>query len=178
MDPLKELKVALKTGEQKKVMGAYQKVGQACQNCHLENMIKVQQKYHWGNYEAIKVKDPLTNEEVGYKHFMEYINSSFAGICTDVEQGQIENAQKHFQAFKLRFQTLKETCWHCHDTERKCYVDENAQMMIDKLGQALSESSINSNKSRELSMGIGMENCFKCHLVHLPSAFAKFQFKF
>jgi cytochrome c556 len=177
MDPVEELGAALKTGDQGKVMAAYEKVGKVCLDCHIVNMLKVQQKYHWGDFNAIRVKDPLTNEEVNFARLMQYLDSNFVGIGVDLEEGQIENAQKQFQGFNARFQALKETCWNCHDTERKYYIDESIQALVDKLGQALSGSPIDPNVVKKLSMGIGMENCFKCHLVHSPAALTKLQWE-
>jgi cytochrome c556 len=175
MAPVNELGAALKTGDQGKVMGAAEKLGKVCRNCHEVNMPKVQQKYHWGNFSGIRVKDSLTNEEVDFTQLMQSLDMNFAGISVDVEQGQRENAQKQFQGFNAGFQMLKITCKNCHGPERKYYVDDNMQALVDKLGQALSETSIDPKVVGELSQGIGMESCFKCHLVHVPAAFAKSQ---
>ena len=175
MDPVEGLGSALETGDQRKVMAAHDKVGKVCHDCHIANMPQVQQKYHWGNFFAITVKDPLTNEMVDFPSVKRSLSANFVGIGVDVEQGQRENAQKQFQAFKARFQTMKETCGHCHDTERKYYIDETVEDLIEKLGQALSASSIDPKLVGELGMGIGHESCFKCHLVHVPAAAAKLQ---
>ena len=73
---------------------------------------------------------------------------------------------------------MKDTCEDGHGTdERKYYVDENIQTLIDEMGKALSSSPINSKAVGELVMGIGMESCTKCHLVHIPAAYAKLRWK-
>ncbi|MEW6455629.1 MAG: hypothetical protein AB1410_02785 [Acidobacteriota bacterium] len=177
IEPVEELGAALKTGDQGKVMLAYERVGNICTDCHIVNMPKVQWKYHWQDFSGIKVKDPLTNEEVNFTRFMQYLDTSFVGILLDIQQNQKENARKQFQGVNARFQTLKETCLNCHNTERKYYTDESVQDMIDKLGQALSAPSVDPKVVEELAMGIGMESCHKCHLVHVPSAIAKLQWE-
>ncbi len=175
MGPVDDLGTALETGDPEKVMPAIEEVGKLCHDCHVANMVKVQQKYHWGDFFAIRVKDPLTNEEVDYPSLKKYLATNFVGITVDIQQGQWENAQKQFQGFNARFQALKETCLNCHDTERKYYIDETVQALLDKLGQALMESTVDPKVVGTLSQGIGHESCFKCHLVHLPAAAAKLQ---
>lgn len=172
-EPLDKLQSALKTGEQGKVMEAFQQVGNICSDCHNKFMPAVQQKYFWGNFRSIKVKDPLTNSEVSNKQLMQFMDVNFTGIVTDVEQGQFENAQRQFQGFRARFQAMEETCINCHDTERHYYVDDNVKKMIDKLGQVLNSTPVDAGAVNKLHMGIGMESCFKCHLVHIPAAFTQ-----
>ena len=122
--PMKELGAALRIGDKGEVMAAYEKMGNVCHECHVANMVKVQQKYHWQDFMSIKVKDPLTDEVVDYRRLMQGLVTNFMGIIVDVQEGQKENAQKQFQGFKARFQAMKDTCEECHATEeRKYYVD-------------------------------------------------------
>jgi hypothetical protein len=172
--PLRELGVALQTGDQGKIMDAYGKMGNVCHECHVETMVKVQQKYHWQDFRSLKVKDPLTDEVVDYQGLMQGLGVNFMGIIVDVQQGQSDYAQKQLQGFKARFQTMADTCEECHGTkERKYYVDISVQGMIDKLGQSLRESSIDPKAVQSLYQAIGMESCFNCHLVHLPAAYPR-----
>jgi hypothetical protein len=173
--PVDDLGQALKTGKQDAVMAAFKQVDEVCTNCHLENMVRVQHKYHWGNFFAIKLKDPVTQEGVGGQEFMQYLDSSLTGITVDLAEGQMDNARKNLQAFKMRFMALKTVCEECHGTSpRKYYVDESVQAMISGLEQTLSDPSPDSQKANSLVQGIGTESCFKCHLVHIPAAFAHF----
>ena len=173
MGPVEELGNALSTGEEGKVMAAYDKVGKLCHECHVKYMSRVQHKYHWGDFNAIMVEDPLTKEDVDFRRLKQYLMANFAGISVDVQQNQPENAQKQLQGFSARFQTLKSTCSNCHNTERKSYVDQSVQNLIDKLGQALSESVVDPGTVGALIQGIGMESCHNCHLVHSPAALVK-----
>ena len=93
MGPVEALGAALETGNQAKVMAAYESVGKVCHDCHTAYMPKVQQKYHGGDFHAVRVNDPLTDEEVDFAQLMRFLDANFAGIIVDVEQGQRENAQ-------------------------------------------------------------------------------------
>ncbi len=115
-----------------------------------------------------------SKEQVTFSRLMQYLDANFAGISISVERGDKEVAQRQLQGFSARFQAMKETCGSCHDTERKYYVDENVQTLIDKLGQALAGSSVDPKAVESLRQGIGMESCAKCHWVHIPAAYAKF----
>jgi hypothetical protein len=171
--PVEELGAALKLGDRKKVMAAQEKVGAVCHNCHVKYMPMTQQKYHWGDFSTIKVKDPLSNEEVPFTRLKQYLDSNFAGIGLNIERGQKEKARKQVQGFSARFQALQTTCGRCHTGEIKYYTDEGVQGMIDKLGQTLENPSADPKVAVELVQRIGMESCFKCHLVHVPAALGK-----
>lgn len=174
LEPVAELGTALDSGDQDKVMAALGRVGRVCHNCHVANMAKVQQKYHWGDFDSITVSDPMTQDAVSFEQLMHFLETSLVGIGVDLEQGQRENALKHFEALNERFQSLKKSCTTCHGpAERKYFVDKSVQVLVSKLGAALKSTPPNAKLVRELSQGIGMESCFKCHLVHVPAALAR-----
>ncbi len=175
MEPVEELGASLNTGNRGKVMTAYKKVARVCHECHVIYMPKAQQKYHWGKFYAIRIKDPLTHEELNYRRLNKYLDANFAGISVYAEHGQWEKSRRQLQAFNTRFQAMKETCKYCHGTERRYYVDESVQVLLGKLGQALSGSSIDPKMVEALTQEIGRESCFKCHLVHIPPAYASFK---
>ena len=178
IDPLDELKMALENGSKGKVMAGIEKVGETCHQCHVSNMAKVQQKYHWGDFGEIKIKDPLTNEEVSFAQLKQGLNVNFVGIGLDVEQGQKENARKQLHDFNERFQALKNTCQNCHKKEEmKHYVDQRVFSLIKNMELELNRSAHDPKVIASLTQKVGMESCFKCHLVHIPSAFAKLQWK-
>jgi len=175
--PVEELETALKSGDQGKVMAAAQKVGKVCHNCHLTKMPLVQFKYHWQDFHTIEVEDPLTKQPVSFVQLKQFMEGNFTGMMVDLQQNQKENAKKQFQGFNARFQTLKETCANCHDTERFYYIDESVQAMIDKLGKAIDSPTTDPKVVQQLGQGIGMESCTKCHKVHVPAALAKYQWR-
>lgn len=178
LESVTELEEALKSGDQAKIMPAYEKVGNVCHDCHVLNMAKVQYKYHWKDFRTIKVIDPLTDKTFDYRELMQNLDLNFVGVIVDLGQGQKENALKHFQDFKTRFNLLKDACGECHGTEeRKYFVDDSVLALVDQFGQAISGESVDPKQAEALSMGIGMESCFKCHWVHVPSSFAKYQWE-
>ncbi len=179
LNPVEGLGSALQSGEQEKVMAAFTELGKVCMDCHIETMAEVQQKYYWMDFRKVETTDPLTNEEVKFPAFKQFLNTSFLGIGVNLQEGQVENALKQFEGFNARFQALKDTCGDCHGTsERKYYVDESVQAVVDKLGQALRDSSsLNLEQIQEMMMAIGMESCGKCHLVHIPAAFKKYKWE-
>ena len=177
-EPVDNLGAALKSGDKKKIFEAMGKVGQVCHHCHEEYMAKVMIKYHWKDFATVKVKDPLSKQELNWNGFKRFLSSSFTGIGVNLQQGQKENAQKQYQGFKARFGALKEACHECHDdkeknTERKYFVDDNVTALIDQLGQALNASTVDPKAIGKLMQGIGRESCFKCHLVHVPPTILK-----
>jgi hypothetical protein len=171
-----ELGAAVKSGDQGRVMVAVEKIGAVCSACHIENMAPVQFRYGWPDFSAIQVKDPLTGQEVNFHQLMLFLDINFSGIRADLEQGQAENARKQLQGFKARFEAMADTCQECHgQEERKYYVDGSVRAMVDELGKAAAEAS--SEKVGKIHQGIGMESCHKCHLVHIPAAFAQKKWK-
>lgn len=172
--PVEELEKAFAAQDPGKVMAAYEKVGMVCHDCHASQITRVEQKYHWGNYDTIRVTDPLSKEQVPFTRLKQYLDANFAGISVSLERGDTKTAQRQFQGFNSRFQTLKESCTSCHNTERRYYVDESVQALIDNLGKALNSSSVDPKVLGPLMQGIGTESCAKCHHVHIPAAFAKF----
>lgn len=172
MKPVEELGEAMKVGDPAKMMPAFGGVGAICHDCHAKYMPMTQQKYHWGDFNAIKVRDPLSKEDVPFTLFKKYLDSNFAGIALNMEQGEREKARKQAQGFNARFQALKTTCGTCHPSERKYYTDDGAQGLIDKLAQTVENPSGDAKTAVDLLQRIGMESCFQCHLVHIPAAYA------
>lgn len=177
IEPVEVLSEALETGEQDKIMAAFEKVDKVCHDCHIANMIKVQHRFHWRDFSELIVTDPLTKEDVDFNQFMWHLERPLVGVMVDIEQGQVENALKHFKAFNERFQELKETCYVCHETEREYFVDQRVQTMIDKVGTTLRADSPDLELAGKFLQGIGVESCFRCHLVHLPAAYTKVRWK-
>jgi len=121
------------------------------------------------------VVDPLMKKKVGYVQITQFLDMSFTGITVDLQQGQIENARQNFQAFKARFEALKETCMNCHDTKRYFYIGDDVDRLIKKLGKAVNAKSVDPRQIEKFSIAIGNESCLKCHLVHVPAAYAMHQ---
>ncbi len=170
--PVKKLGTELAEGDSGKVMAAFGEVGRLCHECHLSTMVQVQQKYRWGDFGGISVNDPLSKELTDYSTFKKYLSTSMAGISVNLRQGQTENARMQFVGFKERFRALKTSCLDCHDQEPRYFVDDSVESLLDELGQALNKQTVDPGAVRKLIQGIGRESCSKCHLVHVPAAFA------
>jgi cytochrome c556 len=173
IEPIDGLNDALATGDQQIIMSSFEQVGKVCHDCHSKYMVPVQQKYHWGDFTEISVEDPVQKVDVTFAELMQGLEMNFVGINIDLEQQQMENAFMHLQGFKARFETLEETCSACHIADRYYFVDQSVKSMIDQLEASMNKSPIDPNEVMMLGQKIGNESCFKCHLVHLPAAFAQ-----
>jgi len=89
---VKKLGAALAAGDKEHAMEAFAAVGGICHRCHVAAMVPVQQKYHWGDFGAITVQDPLSGAATGYPQFKKYLAANLAGITVDLRQGQTDNA--------------------------------------------------------------------------------------
>jgi hypothetical protein len=159
------------------VTAVLEKVKAVCHDCHIANMLKVEYMYHWEDFSTISVTDPVANQDVSFKQFMWDLETPLVGILVDIEQGEVENALKHFETANGRFQALKEACYACHDTERDYFVGQSVQALMDKVETTLRTDSPDPKLVGELIQGVGMESCFKCHLVHLPAALTTARWK-
>lgn len=171
MGPVEQLGRAIKSGDPAKVGAAAGAIGGVCGKCHAENMVRVQAVYHWPSFEAVKIKDPRTQKKLGMAEFMRGLAGSFGGIGIELSEGQPKSAMGMYQGFKANYTALKGMCKSCHDTERTYFVDKTVDGMVDALGAALKRGD--AKAVQQISGGIGNENCFKCHLVHLPAFFAQ-----
>lgn len=171
MAPVDALGKALESGDPGQVGPAMGQVGQVCGSCHLVNQTKAFAKYHWNDFAAIKLTDPVSTASFAWVDYMRAMAGAFTGISNDLQQGQVDNARKNFDAFSARIKGLeKEGCAKCHNTPRTYFVDSGSLAMVDKLGQAIKASPPDAKAIAELSGAIGNETCMKCHLVHVPAA--------
>jgi hypothetical protein len=138
----------------------------------MDNMSRVQQKYHWRSFSEVGLTDPPTGGDTDFRQFMLYLASSFEGISVDLEENQVQNALRSHAAFQSRFKALAQSCEACHETERKYYVDANMQSLVKQLGEAMTRIPPDTKRAGELSREIGTESCLKCHRVHMPAALA------
>ncbi|MFQ5826194.1 MAG: hypothetical protein ACE5IA_02445, partial [Dehalococcoidia bacterium] len=114
-----------------------------------------------------------TNQALPWSDFMLGLAVNFDGIGHNLQQGQLDNARKNFQAFNAQFDTLRQGCKACHATERTYFVDKSVQDDIDAVGKALQATPPDAQALPGLMQRIGNESCGKCHLVHHPAASAQ-----
>lgn len=173
LQPVEELAVAMNSGDPSKIMASVEKVDRVCHHCHLASMAAVEQKYRWGNFGDLVLTDPLSGQDVSYAKLMLMMQTNFTGIGVNLEQGQKENAMTQFAGFNDRFKAMADACIACHDSERKYFVDGEVVESIARLEQELSRGEINGDAIGNLMQSIGRESCLKCHLVHIPAAYAQ-----
>lgn len=168
-----ELGRALAAGDKGPAMEAFAAVGEVCHRCHVAAMVPVQQKYHWGDFGGVTVRDPLSGATVGYAQFKRHLSANLAGITNNLREGQAGNARKQFEQFRARFDSLGDSCRNCHEKESRLFVDRDTWAAVDKLGEALRGRTASAETATALVHEIGRESCSKCHRVHLPAAYAK-----
>jgi hypothetical protein len=169
---VKELGAALAAGNKGQAMGAFAAVGGICHRCHVATMVPVQQKYHWGDFGSITVKDPLSGESTGYPQFKKVLAANLAGITVDLRQGQTDNARKQFEGFRARFEALGASCQGCHEKQSRSFVDREMRDAVEELGAVFQGRTVAPDTAMALVQKIGKESCSKCHLVHVPAAMA------
>ncbi|MBI4187798.1 MAG: hypothetical protein HY529_01175 [Chloroflexi bacterium] len=173
MAPVNTLEQALASGDPAKVGPAMGGVGKVCGDCHAINLVKVEQKYHWPSFDNVKLTDPVTKASQSFGDYMIGLDGAFVGAAIDLQEGQLDNARKNYDAFSARFQTLSTACAACHTTARAYFVDPTSQSMVEQLGKALKSTPPDGKAVGDLMQGIGNEICMKCHFVHLPAQTTK-----
>jgi hypothetical protein len=177
IQPLDTLEQALTAGDNAKIGNAMGRVGQVCAACHLINMVKAQQEYHWPAFEEIKLTDSVSKASLPWREYMVRMAGAYNGIGVDMKEGKANNARTDLQAFSSLFTGLADGCENCHETPRAYFVDTKVKVMISELGKAVNASTPDTATIGKLNGEIGMESCLKCHLVHIPSAHAKARWK-
>jgi len=149
------------------------KVGEACVQCHKEKMPPIWNKYNWNNFSKLTMNTP--NPEEPILPFptakIKYLAFAFDGIGVNIKNNNQKGAQESFGLFKTMFDNLNSTCSSCHASSPKYYVSTDIQGMIDTMGEKI--NSGNLSEAEGLRMGIGMESCYKCHVLHMPSQYAR-----
>lgn len=175
-EPLDRLEQALATGDPGKIMPVMDEVDKVCHGCHLATMGPAHHKYRWDRFDGFVMTDPLSGQDASYAKFMLMMQTNFSGIGVDLQEGQPENARRQFDGFKARFEAMADACDACHDSQRKYYVDNDITAMLSQIGQELAKDEINGKAVGDLLQAVGQESCAKCHLVHIPAAYAQQSF--
>ena len=72
-EPMDNLEKALDSGDPVKIQPAVQGVGKTCAACHQEHLPEVWYKYHWKDFETIKIPDPVSNKLLGFVEYTDDI---------------------------------------------------------------------------------------------------------
>jgi hypothetical protein len=139
-------------------------------------MVAVTQRFGWPDASTITATDPVSDRSVSHAELMHMLDFSLTGITHDLAQGQVDAARGHWIDFKRRFAALAETCEDCHGIEERFYfTDAASAARVEAIGQALGADVPEVAAVQQAVAEVGMHTCHRCHLVHVPAAFAKAQ---
>jgi cytochrome c556 len=167
LNAVKNVGDALEAGDKEKTMAGLEVVFQTCGPCHTEMKTKVFAKYHWKDFNDVKMKtvNPEQPETSWKEAKAKYLVTGFDGTIVNARENQQEATDRSFQQFKVMFQFMKEACSSCHDTDRKYYVSDDVTALINTAeGQIKAGNLENSINAMEQIGG----SCYKCHNTHEP----------
>lgn len=70
LEPVEEPGASLRSEDQNQIMAAAGRIGASCQDCHVVQIPKGQQRYHWPRFSDVAATDPATGDEVSFKDLM------------------------------------------------------------------------------------------------------------
>lgn len=170
---VEKIGVSLDSGDVPTVFENIGKVGVACAKCHKEKMPQIWNKFNWNDFGKLNLNTPNPDEPVLPFSLakIKYLAPGYDGIGVNIKNNNQKGAQESFGLFKTMFDNLNSTCSSCHASAPKYYVSADIRAMIDTMGEKI--NSGNLSEAEGLRMGIGMESCYKCHVLHMPSQFAR-----
>ncbi len=168
--PVENLGTALDSGNVSAILGAAGGVAENCGRCHTENMPAVWNHYNWKNFNNVMISTP-EGQLPWPAAKMKYLVIGYDGIGVNIEKKDQTGAQQSFNLFRSMFNNMTTACSSCHATERRYYVSQDIQAMISDMGANI--ASGNLSRAEEIRQTIGMESCYRCHVLHMPAQFAK-----
>jgi cytochrome c556 len=170
---VEKIGTSLDSGDVPAVFENIGKVGAACVKCHTEKMPQIWNKYNWNNFSELTMSTPNPDEPVlAFPDAkIKYLAPGFDGIGVNIKNNNQKGAQESFGLFKTMFDNLNSTCSSCHASSPKYYVSADIREMIDTMGEKI--NSGNLSEAEGLRMRIGMESCYKCHVLHMPAQYAR-----
>lgn len=170
---VEKIGTSLDSGDVPAVFDNIGKVGEACVKCHKEKMPQVWNKYNWNDFGKLTLKTPNPDEPVLPFPLakIKYLAPGYDGIGVNIKNNNQKGAQESFGLFKTMFDNMNSTCSSCHVSPPKYYVSEDIRVMIDTMGEKI--NSGNLSEAEGLRIGIGMESCYRCHVLHMPAQYAR-----
>lgn len=95
----------------------------------------------------------------------------FDGIGVNIKNGNQSGAKQSFVLFSAMFDSLNSTCTSCHPSSPRYYVSADVRTMINKMGKEINAGNL--SEAEGIRQAIGMESCYRCHVLHMPAQFAK-----
>ncbi|KCZ71822.1 hypothetical protein ANME2D_01877 [Candidatus Methanoperedens nitroreducens] len=152
------------------VFAAIGEVGETCSKCHKDNTPAVWNRYIWKDFNSVMIntpEGPLPWAEAK----MKYMAAGFDGIGVNIKQGNQAGAAQSLGLFKTMFNNMRDSCSSCHSSERRYYVSGDIQAMISDMEANITNGDL--TEAGEIRQGIGIESCYKCHVLHIPAQYAK-----
>ncbi len=164
------LGASVDSGDINAVFEAVGEVGAACVKCHTENMPPVWNRYNWKDFDTLKMESP--EGQIPWSAAkMKYLLAGFDGIGVNINNHNQSGAKQSFGLFRMMFDNMNSTCASCHSSAPRYYVSGDVRAMIDSMGEKI--DSGNMGEALDIQRGIGMESCYRCHVLHMPAQFAK-----
>ena len=181
LDTVTALGKAIDGGNPAQIGPAMAAVGQICADCHLLYQVKVQEKYHWPDFDTVKLTDPVSGKQLGWIDYKTAMAGSYEGMLGALQAGKADQARQLFQAFSSQFNTLgAEGCKQCHsdpvtqqEIPRKYYVDADSKALLAQIGTALAANPPDATAVANLAGAFANGVCVNCHFVHFPAQNAK-----
>jgi hypothetical protein len=151
------------------VKAALGKVEEVCTSCHARDLFRVQVRYHWGRFSAVKVKHE--GAEISFHESMTELSNLMSGIGVHAERGQFDGAARDAARLPQLFGALEGACRTCHDEKREYFVDGRAKGRMLRLAGLVRQKERDRGKYDEAVAEINARSCIPCHQVHMPAAF-------
>ena len=152
------------------VFEAMGKVGETCHNCHVDNMVPVWNKYNWKDFSTVNISTPYGDMKWADAK-MKFLDVGLVGIFVNAKKWNQTGAKESFQVFNATFDGLAKACLSCHSTEPRYYVSKDIRAMIDLAGAKIDAGNL--TEAAGIIQGVGMESCYRCHVLHVPAQFSK-----
>jgi cytochrome c556 len=146
------------------------RIEQSCTSCHARYMFPVQARYRWGSFANATVPGDDAGTVSVHQHMLDLANS-LGALRSDVEAGQLAEAQTAYKKLTDRFNTMEQLCVNCHDQPRQYFIDQAVKARIYRIGGLLRQGEKRGAEYAQAFKDINAMSCLPCHQVHMPAAF-------
>lgn len=169
IDAVNRLGEAVERGDPGEIFPALDEVGKTCSTCHRIEKPSVWAKYYWKDFRTITMETGNPQEPVlpFVLAKMRYLAPAFDGTIANIREKQQKNATDSLTQFSTEFSNLEKTCLSCHNTPRYYFVSQDVKSLISKAKQQIATEDLEG--AEKTLQQIGMESCYKCHIIHEPA---------
>lgn len=169
IDAVNKLGNAIDSGSPGEIFTALDEIGKTCGNCHRIEKPAVWAKYHWKDFRKITMStgNPQEPELPFILSKMKYMAPAFDGTMVNLKENQKKDASDSWNQFNTIFSDLEKTCLQCHTEPPRYFVSQDIKSLISKAGQQIVTGDLAS--ADKTMQQIGVESCYKCHIIHEPA---------